>query len=269
MSQKKLGLALGSGGVRGFAHLGVIKALEEAEIKIDFLSGSSAGAIVGAFYAATKDVDTIITKFTKHKKEIIKALFDPSLKGGFVKGDKFEKLFNEWFGVEEFSSLQIPLTIVTTDLISGEPVLFSEGQLAPAVLASMSVPNIFTPNHYEDKLLADGGLCLPVPDGVVRQMGAEVVLAVNLDNHNLKADPEASYDSFKNVSLRSFNILRHYLAKHSLTSSDLIIEPPLAIQSIVGLEKYLLKDSGEIESIIKAGYDVTKHALPEIKKLLS
>lgn len=267
MKKKKLGLALGSGGIRGFAHLGVIKALEEADIEISYITGASAGSIVGAFYAATKDTDWILKVFTENKTEIIKAFIDPSIKGALVKGRKMAALLNKWLPVTDFKDLKIPLTTVATDLLSGQPVYFSKGDLVTGIIASMSVPNVFEPTKFEGKMLLDGGLCIPVPDKQAREMGADVVVSVNLDNHNTVASPDAKYTSFKKIGYRSINIIRHYLAKYSLIHSDIILEPVIPMKSIMGLEKYFGK-SNEIDKMIEEGYNIMQAQIPKLKELL-
>ena len=116
--------------------------------------------------------------------EFRRVLFrSPILRGGLVKGNKVEKLLKNWLNNASFSETKIPLGIVTTDLITGETVVFTEGKLATAVRASMSIPTLFTPVKLNNKLLVDGGLSNPIPDDLVKKMGADIVISVNLDNY--------------------------------------------------------------------------------------
>ncbi|MCK5027412.1 MAG: patatin-like phospholipase family protein, partial [Candidatus Pacebacteria bacterium] len=214
--QPKIGLALGSGGVKGLSHIGVIKALKANNIPIDHIAGSSIGALVGAFYAIGQDIDKLEEIALEATWKMGLSIFDPSLNGGFVKGNRLEKLIETWItNNPTFDDLNIPLTIIATDLLTGKEVDIKQGNIIKAVRASLSVPVVFQPIEYKNKLLADGGLSNPVPDSVVRAMGADIVIAVNLDN--VYFDNGLDRDMNKNINLakvpiRALNILRYHLA---------------------------------------------------------
>ena len=182
IKNKKIGLVLGSGGSKGLAHIGVIKALKNNNINIDYIVGSSIGALVAADFALFNDIYKLEEIFLNHNWKTGLSIIDPSFNGGLVKGIKLEKLIKEIIGNFNFSKTKIPLAIATTDLIAGNSVIFKKGNILKAVRASMAVPIIFQPIEYKDKLLADGGLSNPLPVDVVKSMGANFVIAVNLDN---------------------------------------------------------------------------------------
>jgi NTE family protein len=258
---KKVGLALGSGGVRGLAHIGVLKALVKNDIPIDFIAGSSIGSWVGAHYALLKDISKLEEITTGKKQEKIFSFAEISFTGGLIKGEKLEKLLNEWLHYANFDNLKIPLKIVATDLVTGEEMVFSEGSVALAVRASMAVPGFFKPVKIGDKILVDGGVLNPVPDGIVKKMGADIVISVNLDNYEDKKTSEREYNSFKEVASRSLEIMRQYLAKDSMRDSDFIIQPPLKEYS--SWLDYFTKDKGA--EIVAIGEKETEKIIPELK----
>ena len=223
-SLPKIGLALGSGGPRGLAHIGVIKALEKENISIDFIAGCSIGAMVGGLYALTKDIAWIekIAKETDWRRIL--------LSGGLIGGEKIEKFLLDQVGKKKFRHLQIPFVAVATDINSGKEVRITEGDLVTAIRASSSVPLIFQPTKREGRLLVDGGLSNPVPCDVARKMGASVVIAVNLDNyfsHNTSriSDTNGGKLAICRVALNSLNILRYHLSQHCVKEADLVITP--------------------------------------------
>jgi len=178
----KIGLALSGGAARGMAHIGVLKALEEESIPIDMISGTSAGALAGACYA--KEMKAAILE------EIMLGLDWRKLAGlidlnllllwkGFVQGQKAKSFFSSIIGDARFEDLEIPLSVVATDVQSMEEVVINKGSVVEAVRASISMPMIFTPVKWRGRFLIDGGAVNPMPVNVVRNMGAEIVIAVN------------------------------------------------------------------------------------------
>ncbi len=178
----KIGLALSGGAARGLAHIGVLKALEEESIPIDMISGTNAGALVGACYAKEGRASVLeeIALGIDWKKTA--RLFDLNLLllwKGFVHGEKAKSFLSSLIGDVKFEDLEIPLTVVATDVESMERVVIKEGSVTEAVRASISMPVIFTPVQWGDRFLIDGGVVNPMPVDIVRDMGAEVVIAVN------------------------------------------------------------------------------------------
>ncbi len=182
--QKKLGLALGSGAVRGLAHIGVIKTLLKHNIRIDYIAGSSIGACIGAHYALYQDIEKLQSDATQNKKDKLFVLLDPAGKGGLIKGERLGKLLNSWWNAAEFKDLEIPFQAVATDLATGKPIVLDKGSLSLAARASSAIPGIFTPVNFENKFLIDGAMSCPVPVEMVKKMGADIVLAVNLYNND-------------------------------------------------------------------------------------
>ena len=183
---RKVGLALGSGSARGLAHLGVIKALEEAGIEVDFIAGTSIGAVIGAIYAAGK-LDALEATFQTFDWKKMASFFDVVLpKSGLLDGAKVSKFVRAHIHADVIEALPKPFAAVATNLVSGEEVVIRSGDVIEAVRASISVPGIFTPVRNNGRILVDGGLVNPVPVSAVRAMGAEFVIAVDL-NHQIVA----------------------------------------------------------------------------------
>ncbi|MCT0219100.1 patatin family protein [Synechococcus sp. CS-1329] len=187
-----IGLALGSGGARGWAHIGVLRALQEQGIRIDGIAGSSIGALVGAMHCADEldDLEDFIRELSwKGMLSYFDMVFPTS---GLLDGNKIYALLSERLQEMRIEDSDIPFCCVTTDLINGKEVQLRSGLMVDAVRASISVPGIFTPFCAGDRVLADGGLVNPVPVDVVRSMGAEVVIAVNLNSPGTGSEAEPS-----------------------------------------------------------------------------
>lgn len=182
-SRKSVGLVLGSGASRGWAHIGVIRALEEANISIDYIAGSSVGAYVGAIYASGSlgSLETFLLEMDGKK---IFSYFDVVFpKSGLLNGSKrVQELFSMHTDAEKFSDLNIPLMMVATDLERGKKVILKSGSILKALRATMSYPGLFEPVRMGGRWLVDGGIVDPVPVGLARAMGARVVIAVDLNS---------------------------------------------------------------------------------------
>ena len=175
---KTLGLALGSGGSRGVAHIGFLQALEEADIHPDYISGCSMGSIVGAAYAAG-----LTTHEMRHAAFSLRFfdLIDVTRKpGGVLDTRKMKKLLTRYIGERTFEDLKIPFSCVAVDMIRQEVVEFSSGSVVDAIVASSSIPSVFKPMEVDGMRLVDGGVLRRVPVGEVKQMGADVVVAVDV-----------------------------------------------------------------------------------------
>jgi len=181
--RKSVGLVLGSGSARGWAHIGVIEALEEAGIPIDYIAGCSVGSYIGAIYASgsLKSLKDFVIRMDGKK---IFSYFDIVFpRSGVLDGTKkVKELFCMHTDVEDFAQLNIPLMMVATDLDTGDKVVLSSGDLLEALRATMSMPGLFAPARIKGHWLVDGGLVDPVPVGIARAMGADVVIAVNLNS---------------------------------------------------------------------------------------
>lgn len=178
---KKLGLALGSGGARGVAHIGFLQALEESGIKPSFISGSSMGSVVGACYAMGMRPKEMFNEVLKLKAKDIVDISPSTLKAGsLLSSKKLHQTLAKYMGGVQFEDLHIPFRCVGVDVISGKEVIFSQGDLTTAVQASSSIPLFFQPVDYDDMLVCDGGVLCRVPIKTVKQMGAQVIIGVDV-----------------------------------------------------------------------------------------
>lgn len=177
-----VGLALGSGGARGWAHIGVLRALEEANIEIHYVAGTSIGAVVGAFYAVG-ELDAL-EEYVYHLdwKKIVSFLDVVFPSQGLLDGDKVYSLLADHLLEYRMEDTRIPFCCVSTNLSTRQAVCIDRGLMVDAVRASLSIPGVFTPAQRDGNILVDGGLVNPIPIDVVREMGAEVVVAVDLNN---------------------------------------------------------------------------------------
>ncbi len=214
--RKKIGLALGSGSARGWAHIGVIEALLESGFDIQYVAGTSMGALVGAVFASGR-LDSLREIVLQIDWRQILGFFDITLpRSGLIDGKKVTNFIRNYVHTEEIKNLPLRFCAVSTNLSSGEEVVISEGDVIEAVRASISVPGIFTPVIRGEAVLVDGGLVNPVPVSVVRNMGADFVIAVNL-NHDIigkrginntvqgSTKPGVLNDKTKNRALRALN----------------------------------------------------------------
>ncbi len=183
----KIGLALGSGSARGLAHIGVLRAIRDAGLEVDMIAGTSMGAFVGSIAAAGK-LEGLAAEFLGMDWKGIAALLDPVFpKSGLIDGQKIAEFVRARVPTTSIEQLPIPFQAVATDLMTGEEVVIGAGDLIEAVRASISVPGIFTPVRINGRILIDGGLVNPVPVSVARAMGADLVIAVDL-NHDIVAN---------------------------------------------------------------------------------
>ena len=191
-SPKKIGLALGSGAARGMAHIGVLKVLEQEQIPISAVSGTSIGALIGALYAAGVPVSEMeeIAKSVDWKK--IARWVDPRVPvSGLIDGKRITRFFEELLPVRNFSDLKIPLAMLATDVETGESIVLKQGDLLTALRASIAFPGIFTPVNIGNRFLVDGGLCHPVPAHLLKDLGANAVIGVCAIPKVDKSDQEA------------------------------------------------------------------------------
>jgi len=196
---RKIGLALGSGSARGWAHIGVINALTEAGIHVDYVAGTSVGAVVGAVYASGRIdsfKDVVLQLDWKKIAFFLDVVFP---KSGLIDGNKIAEFIRSHVEEKNIEDLSLPFCAVSTDLATGNEVIIKDGDIIEAVRASISVPGVFTPVRKNGAILVDGGLVNPVPVSVVREMGADVVIAVDL-NHDIVGKKGISKTSILNSS---------------------------------------------------------------------
>jgi len=257
----KVGLALGSGGLWGLAHIGVLKVLEENNISIDYIAGSSMGAIIGALYSLNPNVKELEERaFSLTKKDLTKLIDLNIPKVSLIKGDKVRSFLKNLIGNRTFLDTKIPLAIVTTDLKTGKEVVIKEGKLINAIMASISIPGVFPPIKSQEGLLVDGGLINPTPVNVAREMGSDVVIGVDL---TMKSKTELKNPNIFQILMRSYEILRTQSTKFNIDENDenlLIIKP-----DTTKLRKFKFY---ETQKFVKEGERVARNSFPAIKKLI-
>jgi NTE family protein len=250
-----IGLALGGGFARGFAHLGVLQVLEQQHIPISHIAGTSVGSILGAAYASGAPLARIIeTCRTLRFRDIARWRVS---RLGLASNQRLENLIERVFESRQFEELRIPLAVVATDLTSGEPVVFTQGNLVDAIRASCAFPGLFEPVEIGTRCLADGGLVAPVPTRAARDLGAAAVIGVSV----------GMQDGYRGAPTNIFQVVSRAVSaaqKHQLEIweryADLVLRPD--VQSLAW------DDFHRAEEAIAAGAAAALRALPRIEKLL-
>ncbi|MBC8230372.1 patatin-like phospholipase family protein [bacterium] len=251
MSQK-IGLALAGGAARGYAHIGVLKILEREGINIDFIAGTSMGSLVGAYYAGGFSPAEIEEMAIATKRRHITSI--GFSKKGLLSTRKINKMLSRDIGNRTFQDLAIPLSVVTTDILTGEEVVISTGSVKEAVLASISVAGVFPPRELSGRLLIDGGYVNQVPVSVVRNMGADFVIAVVVGFWSKKRN---QYSNAVQIAIRAIDIMAGHLAAKEEENADIVIKPDVESESLAAYHKS--------DFFIKAGAEATEEAIPMIK----
>jgi NTE family protein len=220
----RLALALGGGAARGFAHVGVIQVLEEAGIKPDMVIGTSAGSLVAAIYASGKTGAQMQQIATEMEEAMLTDWTLPIFGRGLLRGEALARYVNGIVGNKPIESLALPLGIVATDLQNGDGIVFRRGDTGMAVRASSAVPSLFQPVRIGTREFVDGGLVAPVPVRYARQMGADLVIAVDISN-----EPRSNTaDGAIQVLLQTFSIMGKSISAYELRDADVVVRPALA-----------------------------------------
>lgn len=219
----RVGLALGGGAARGFAHVGVIQVLEEAGIKPDLVVGTSAGSLVAALYASGRNGQQLQAVALEMDEAAFADWTLPLFSRGLLRGDALARYVNAQVGQKLIESMAVPLGIVATDLATGQGVLFQRGDTGTAVRASSAVPAVFQPVKIGSQEFVDGGLVSPVPVRYARSMGAEVVVAVDISS---APEGNPSGDSLQ-IVLQTFAIMGKSINSWELKEADVVVRPPL------------------------------------------
>jgi NTE family protein len=254
----RIGLALGGGAARGFAHIGVIKALEAQGILPDIVAGTSAGSVVGALYAAGNGGFKLNRMALEMDEAAISDWAVPlfAKSSGVLKGEAIQRYVNRAVHNLPIEKFPIPFGAVATDLNSGKPILFRRGNAGMAVRASSSVPGIFQPVQIGEHNYVDGGLVAPVPVRYAREMGADFVIAVNISTQP-DAQPATSH---LDVVLQTFSIMGQTINRLEMKDADIVITPSLG--AMKG------NDFNGRNLAILAGEQATAAVLPELRAKL-
>ena len=282
----KVGLALGGGGARGLAHIGVLKVLERENIPIDLITGTSMGAIIGGVYALKKDISAIekiaekyskISEFNidfsfsekerKDKPFFLKKMSD-FLKKGYIlnlelrrkyinDGEGVKKIIKDLVGNKAFTDTKIPFAAVAADLVKGEKVIIRKGKLFDALLASASIPGMFPPVILDKKILVDGGIVDVVPIEAAQSLGANFVVGVNVSQTIKK---RVEFDNAVEIFFRSDSITSAELRKLQLSFADVVITPKVG--------RFHWSDFSKPEQCIREGEIAAQNVISEIKEKL-
>ncbi len=254
MLRPRIAWALGGGGARGFAHLGVLKVLQEAEIPIDALSGTSMGAVIAVLYAAGADLKYLTALAGNIAWEKFVDLRFPRY--GLVEGKRITPLIRLLTKNKRLEELDLPVRVVATDLLTGEEVVFSEGEIELAVRASISIPGIFTPVYYQNRVLVDGGVVANLPVGAAADFGMDLVIAVSVPGELSNEAPRSVFD----ILYRTFEVMSHKATSFEVRKADYVIAPKVGK---VGTGQFY-----RAEECIVEGERAAREALPEIKRII-
>jgi len=249
-----VGLALGGGFARGIAHIGVLRALEEYEIPIDFIAGTSVGALIAATYASGTTLDEmerqgIETTFRDFGRWTLSRM-------GVATNERLEHFLHKFTTANLFSQMKIPLCIVATDIVTGQSVHLSTGEIGPALRASCAYPGLFLPVEIGGRTLVDGFLTEAVPAVAAQEMGAEMIISVHLEPGLLDSKPRSGIE----VISRAFSIIQVGSVQPWRKATDVLIEPDV--------HHVLWDEFTKTPELVAAGHEATLAAMPAIKAVL-
>jgi Predicted esterase of the alpha-beta hydrolase superfamily len=252
----RIAFVFGSGGARGFAHIGIIKALEEARLKADLIVGSSAGALAGAFLAAGYPAAQL-EELALRTRDIDIVDFQEGTKRGLVLGDALQRFVDRHLQNRTIEQLPTPLIIVTTQLRTGELATFRRGPTGLAVRASCSIPGVFVPPRINEVEYVDGGLVSPVPVKVARDTGADIVIACDVGSAPLNVVPSGIFEQV----MHSVDIMSRALARLESEQADIAIRPDLG--------KIPSTDFTARSAFIEQGYKAGQRFIPVIQEFIT
>lgn len=251
-----VGLALGGGAARGFAHVGVIAVLEENGINVDLIAGTSAGSVVAVQYASGMSAAQLKQAALNMDEATLSDWTLPLFGRGLLRGEALSRYVNQQVKQQTLEQMRIPVGVLATDLRTGQGVLFRRGDTGTAVRASSAVPGVFSSVPIQDRLFVDGGLVAPVPVQEVSSMGAELVIAVDISSM-----PEDSNGTdVLRTLLRTFSIMGQSINRHALKEASVVIRPNLA-----GIGS---ADFTSRQEAIEAGRKAMEQAIPTLKLLM-
>ncbi|HSH14018.1 MAG TPA: patatin-like phospholipase family protein [Desulfurivibrionaceae bacterium] len=255
----KVALVLSGGAARGFAHVGVIRALEQEKIPIDLIVGTSVGSLIGAIYASDRNsFELEWTAFQLEKDSLLDYGMFTAITGmGLAKGAKLEEFVKTKVTTANIENLKIPFAAVATDLNLGKRVVLDRGSVVKAVHASSAIPGVFEPVQHQGRMLVDGGVTDNIPIDVAREMGADIVIAVdiseNVENHNIT--------NLVDVLLQAVNIMFNENVLSHRNNADVLITPTVG--------KVAMLDFTQKKQCMQAGIEATQKAMPAIKAVIA
>ncbi|NTU98455.1 hypothetical protein HGA64_00395 [Candidatus Falkowbacteria bacterium] len=261
----KVALVLGGGGARGLAHIGVLKALEAAEIRFDVIFGTSMGALIGSCYAIGYDLDKLeIEAKSFNKRKAIKELVDLTLpRQSLIRGKKAHRYIDRLIKNAHFGDANIPVHVIATDLADGQPVVMSRGDMSDAIQASIAVPGVFPPVKVGGRYLIDGGVASPTPIAEALAWGADIVVAVDLvlkRGSKLKEKPGLIF-----TLMQSYEIIRNKSVWDGQTEHQrvIMVKPDLNGNGVVSSFKFF-----NAQGFIAAGVKATQAVIPQIREAI-
>jgi len=255
--EKKVGIALGGGGARGFSQIGVLRVFDQEKIPISCVAGTSVGSLIGALYCDSgKIVDLEYHAVTVGQEDIFDYSLFSILSGGLVKGEKLEDFLRANLRHTVLEDMAVPLTVVATDLRTGEKIGFRSGSVAVAVHASCAIPGIFQPVQIGERVFVDGGVADPVPVDFARESGTDIVVAVAIPPEIPPEPPTKTTEIFRHSAAIMFS----EISACKLNSADVVIKPKC------GIVKF--NDFTKRRELILAGEDAAREMIPRIRELL-
>jgi len=255
----KIALVLGGGAARGFAHVGVIRALEQEKIPIDMVVGTSVGGLIGAIYAAdVNSFDLEWTAFQLEKDDLFDfGIMNAVVGMGLAKGDKLEEWVKGHIKTANIENMKIPFAAVATDLNWGYKVVLDKGSVARAIRASAAIPGVFQPVQHQGKLLVDGGVTDNIPISVAKAKGADIVIAVDIS----ASIGNTNITNLMDVTLQATSIMFALNVEHSKKDADVLITP-------AGIGDIGMLDFTQKKRCMQSGIEATKKAMPDIRKAI-
>ena len=256
MKKNKIGIALGGGAARGYAHIGVLNAIHELNIPISYVSGTSIGSFIGALYASgnLKKFENEVRSRNSFMKDVLFKLDPVFPKLSIMNGNEVIRIFKEITDINTFEELNIPLTTVATDIVNNVKIESNKGDLINAIKASIAIPGVLTPTYVNDNLCVDGGLIDPVPLQSIIDMGADRTIAVNLYGLQTSKKIDNKYNIVDIVD-RSAKIILNNVTHLSFKNNEpnILIEPPI--------DQFYGWDFHKANELIDIGYDTAKKIL--------
>ena len=256
MKKNKIGIALGGGAARGYAHIGVLNAIDKLNIPISFVSGTSIGSFIGALYASgnLKTFENEVRSRNSFMKDVLFKLDPVFPKLSIMNGNEVIRIFKEITDIKTFEELNIPLTTVATDIVNNVKIESNKGDLINAIRASIAIPGVLTPTYVNDNLCVDGGLIDPVPLQSIIDMGSDRTIAVNLYGLQTSKKNDKKYNIVDIVD-RSAKIILNNVTHLSFKNNEpnILIEPPI--------DQFYGWDFHKANELIDIGYDTAKEIL--------